>query len=474
MSTIFKRTKILATVGPATHTPEKIAELLEAGANGFRINFSHGGEPDRLEQISWVRQASKDAGKPVAILQDLQGPKIRLGVLKDNHLDVKPGDILTLDSSVEEHDGGLTLPVQYNLAEKMKVGEPLYMFDGKIRSTVTEISSPTAIKVEVENAGFLMSRKGLNLPDTDFGGDIMTDKDNADLEWGSKQDFDYVALSFVQSASDIIDLRAKMDKLGYEAGIITKVETKAAIRPENLEEIVRVSDGVMVARGDLAVEAGAEVVPVVQRRLVALCRKHGKMSIVATQTMGSMVDNPEPTRAEVSDVANAVFQGADVVMLSDETANGKYPTETIRAVRRTIMYMQENGEKMIVNKDEMRRKTDAAISYAAVQLAHDINAHAIIAETSRGATAINISAFRPKMSVFSVTDHQSTANKLALIYGTRSYICHESGLKSAINLANELKAQGEFDDAEEVRLVFVSGHTPGRPGTTNNIQVRVL
>ena len=173
-NTIFKRTKILATIGPAVHSPEKIKQLMESGVNGFRINFSHGGEPDRLEQIAWARQASKELGKPVAILQDLQGPKIRLGDLVDNMLEVKIGDMLVLDSNITEHDGGKNLPVQYNLAEKMKVGELLYMFDGKVRSTVREIVSPTAIRVEVENDGYLRSRKGLNLPDTDFGGDIMT------------------------------------------------------------------------------------------------------------------------------------------------------------------------------------------------------------------------------------------------------------------------------------------------------------
>lgn len=472
MTTIFKRTKILATVGPATHSPEKIASLMDSGANGFRINFSHGGEPDRLEQISWIRQASKNSGKPVAILQDLQGPKIRLGNLKDNMLGVKEGDILTLDFALEEHDGGMTLPVQFNLADKMKVGEPLYMFDGKIHSVVTDIPSETAVRVEVQNTGFLMSRKGLNLPDTDFGGDILTQKDIKDIEWGAKQDFDYVALSFVQTAGDIIDLRARLVELGSKAHVIAKVETKSAISPENLEEIVRVSDGIMVARGDLAVEAGAEIVPVVQRRIIALCRKHGKLGIVATQMMGSMVDHPEPTRAEVSDVANAVIQGADTVMLSDETANGKYPIETVQAMRKTIIYTQEHSEVMTVDKGEARRKADAAISYAAVSLAKDIDARAIIAETSSGATSVNIAAFRPNMPIVSVTDHPETAQKLALSYANRSYV-RPSGLESAGKLAEELKAEGYFGD-DPVTLVLVSGHSPGKPGTTNNIQVRVL
>lgn len=474
MSIIFKRTKILATVGPAVHSPEQIAELIDAGVNGCRINFSHGGEPDRLEQIEWIRRASQESGKPVAILQDLQGPKIRLGVLKDNMLEVKKGDHLVLDNAYqEEHDGGQTLPVQYNLASKMKVDEPLYLFDGRIKSKVIEIVSETAIKIEALNDGYLMSRKGLNLPDTDFGGDILTEKDIADIEWGSRQDFDYVSLSFVQSAGDIIDLRSRLTELGSRAKVIAKIETKAAIRPENLEEIIRVSDGIMVARGDLAVEAGAEVVPVVQQRIVSLCRKHGKLSIVATQMMGSMVENPEPSRAEVNDVANAVVQGADTVMLSDETANGKYPLETVRAMKKTILYTQENSNiSMVVDNDVRRSKNEAAISHAAVQLAKEIDARVIVAETNTGATAINIAAYHPGVPIISVTDKPETAQRLALYYATRSYV-RPSGLESAAKLAEELKQQGYLGE-EPVIAVLVSGHTPGQPGTTNNIQVKTL
>ncbi len=468
---VFKRTKILATIGPATFSQEKVFQLLDAGVNGIRMNFSHGDNESRLEQINWVRTASQRLGKPVAILQDLQGPKIRLGILKDNMLDVKAGDMLILDSEIAEHDGSFNLPVQYNLAEKMKVGEPLYMFDGKIKTIVREIVSSTAIRVEVQNDGFLMSRKGLNLPDTDFGGDIMTSKDIADLEWGAKQDFDYVALSFVQKADDIIDLRQRLVELGSTVDIIAKIETKSAVDPENLEEIVKASDGVMVARGDLAVEAGAEIVPVMQRRIIALCRKYCKLVIVATQMMGSMVDNPEPTRAEVSDVANAVIQGADVVMLSDETANGKYPTETVRAMRKTIIYTQEHSEVMMVDKTEMREKTDAILSYTAAQLARRIKARAIIAETNTGATAVNVGAYRPNLPIVCVTENVKTAQKLALSYASRPYI-RPNELNAATKLAEELKREGYFGE-DPVTVVLVSGHHP-EPGKTDNIQIKTL
>jgi len=468
---VFKRTKILATIGPATFSQEKVFQLLDAGVNGIRMNFSHGDNESRLEQINWVRTASQRLGKPVAILQDLQGPKIRLGILKDNMLNVKAGDMLVLDSEIAEHDGSFNLPVQYNLAEKMKVGEPLYMFDGKIKTIVREIVSSTAIRVEVQNDGFLMSRKGLNLPDTDFGGDIMTSKDIADLEWGAKQDFDYVALSFVQKADDIIDLRQRLVELGSTVDIIAKIETKSAVDPENLEEIVKASDGVMVARGDLAVEAGAEIVPVMQRRTIALCRKYCKLVIVATQMMGSMVDNPEPTRAEVSDVANAVIQGADVVMLSDETANGKYPIETVRAMRRTILYTQEHSEVMMVDKTEMREKTDAILSYTAAQLARRIKARAIIAETNTGATAVNVGAYRPNLPIVCVTENVKTAQKLALSYASRPYI-RPNELNAATKLAEELKREGYFGE-DPVTVVLVSGHHP-EPGKTDNIQIKTL
>ena len=470
-SNVFKRTKILATIGPATFSQEKVFQLLNAGVNGIRMNFSHGDNDSRLEQINWVRTASQRLGKPVAILQDLQGPKIRLGILKDNMLDVKAGDMLILDSEIAEHDGSFNLPVQYNLAEKMKVGEPLYMFDGKIKTIVREIVSSTAIRVEVQNDGFLMSRKGLNLPDTDFGGDIMTSKDIADLEWGAKQDFDYVALSFVQKADDIIDLRQRLVELGSTVDIIAKIETKSAVDPENLEEIVKASDGVMVARGDLAVEAGAEIVPVMQRRIIALCRKYCKLVIVATQMMGSMVDNPEPSRAEVSDVANAVIQGADVVMLSDETANGKYPIETVRAMRKTILYTQEHSEVMMVDKTEMREKTDAILSYTAAQLARRIKARAIIAETNTGATAVNVGAYRPNLPIVCVTENVKTAQKLALSYASRPYV-RPNELNAATKLAEELKREGYFGE-DPVTVVLVSGHHP-EPGKTDNIQIKTL
>ncbi len=470
MSIIFKRTKILATLGPPTSNPTMIEQLIRTGVNGFRLNFSHGDYAERDDQIRWIREASVKVGKPVAILQDLQGPKIRLGLLIEN-ADVKTGDEIVLDYGAKHN--GLTFPVQYNLAEKVKPGEPLYIFDGKVRTTVIEVVSATAIKLRVENDGTLMSRKGINLPDTDFGGDILTPKDLRDIEYGLTKDIDYVALSFIQSAEDINNLRQILTAGGSQAHIISKIETKAAIKDEMLEEIVKVSDGVMVARGDLAVEAGAEVVPIVQRRIIALCRMHGKLSIVATQMMASMVDAPEPTRAEVSDVAIAVIQGADTVMLSDETANGRYPLETVAAMKKVILYTQDNATVApLEDRAVSHKKQRDAISAAAVSLAKQLKAPAIIAESKSGATAANIASHRPNLPIISVTSEPRAAQQLALSYANRSYVRPDSA-EAGLSIAKELKAQGFFGD-EPTPVIIVSGQQPGVIGTTDTIKVRML
>ena len=393
MSKLFKRTKILATVGPATNTPELIEEMIIAGVNGCRLNCSHGSNEERDQQIKWIREAAEKKGRAIAILQDLQGPKIRLGILKDNHLDVKRGDNLILEAGVGyEHDGSMRVPVQYNLADKVKVGEPLSMFDGKIKAKVVDIVTETAIKVEILNDGFIMSKKGLNLPETDFGGDILTEKDIADIEYGAGCDYDYVSLSFVQNAGDILKLKQMLLALGSEAKVIAKIETKKAISSdEHLEEIVKAADGIMVARGDMAVEAGAEVVPIIQRKLIAMCRAYGKPCIVATQMLSSMVDSPEPTRAEVSDVATAVVQGADVVMLSDETANGKYPIEAVKEMKKVILYTQNHSRVAAISKKaEAENVIQSEISSAAARMAEKIDADVIICQTASGATAMTM------------------------------------------------------------------------------------
>lgn len=446
--------------------------MIAAGVNGFRLNFSHAKYDECDQVIRWIREASNERSKPVAVLQDLQGPKIRLGDLQHT-IQVKTGDMLRLRYEAE-HDGDKLIPVQYNLAEKVKENEPLYIFDGKVRTTVTEVSDAKTVVVRVENDGVLMSRKGINLPDTDFAGDILTHKDLEDIEYGASQDIDYVALSFVQSAEDIHSLRQILLSHGSTAQIVAKIETKAATQDGVLEEIVKASDGVMVARGDLAVEAGTEIVPIVQRQIIALCRKYGKLSIVATQMMASMVDSPEPTRAEVSDVATAVILGADTVMLSDETANGQYPVESVAAMKKVILYTQEHAVVApIVDVLKGKKTARDAISVAAVGLAEQLDAAAIVAETKSGATAANIAANRPNLPIISVTSEPRAAQQLALSYANKSYI-RPDGEKAGFTLAKELSDKGFFGKETPVTVVIVSGRQPGLIGGTDTIRVRVL
>ena len=460
MSRLFKRTKILATIGPATNSAEKISEIIMAGVNGCRLNCSHGSNEERDQQIKWIRDAAAKKGRSVAILQDLQGPKIRLGALKDNRLDLKKGDEVVLESQEFEHDGGLTVPVQYNLAEKCQVGEPLSMFDGRIKAEIIEIISDTAIKVRILNDGYVMSKKGLNLPDTDFGGDILTEKDLSDIEYGAGCDYDYVALSFVQTAEDILKLKQLLLSYGSTAKVIAKIETKKAIASEaNLESIVKAADGIMVARGDMAVEAGAEVVPMVQRKLIALCRKHAKLCIVATQMMASMVDEPEPTRAEVSDVATAVVQGADVVMLSDETANGSYPVETVMEMKKVILFTQNHSKLAPIKRNDDDKEVYPAISGAAARLAEEIDADVIICQTASGVTATTMAGERPNLPIVTVTSNARVANQLALIYANSAFVRPYSE-DFGYDLAVELKGSGYLQTREgnkDLTAVIVSG-----------------
>lgn len=476
----FKRTKILATIGPATNSATAIRQLAQSGANGFRLNFSHGDYEEREQQIAWIRKASSEVGKPVAIVQDLQGPKIRLGNFNDGEpIKVKTGQKLLLEYNGDFKDGDEpTIPVQYNLASKVKLGQIIYIFDGRVRAKVIDIASDKAIKIEIKNNGIIQARKGLNLPETDMAGDILTPKDLRDIKFGASQDIDYVALSFVQTAEDIQNLRQILKSYDSPAKIIAKIETKMAISAANLEGIVKASDAIMVARGDLAVEAGAEVVPVVQEKLMRLCRRYGKLVIVATQMLASMVDSPEPTRAEVSDVATAVRQGADVVMLSDETANGNYPQESLRAMKKVILYVQDHLPSYdYAGEDAVLREPDQVaglISQAAVRLSNQIKAHAIVVETTSGATASMVASERPNRVILSVTDDVKVAQQLALSYANQSYVRPNDGMAGS-NLINELKAAGRFGDKEQkVRAVIVSGRHPGVVGGSDTVQVRQI
>lgn len=466
----FQRSKIIATLGPATGSYDMIEKMLLSGVRGFRMNFSHGEYEQFAQWVAWVREAQRKHHKPVAIIQDLQGPKIRLGDITDNRFEVKEGDMLQIVHGAT-HDG-YTIPTQYDLSQKVKVGEQVFIYDGRIKAVTQHVEpDKKSITVRVQNDGVLMSKKGINLPDTDFDGDILTTKDYADIDFGATLDFDYVALSFVQSAHDIEVLRGYLSSKDYNADIIAKIETKAAIDENELEHIIETSGGVMVARGDLAIEVGPELVPVIQRDIINLCQKHAKVSIVATQMMVSMVDSPQPTRAEVSDVASAVTLGADCVMLSEETAIGKYPIETIQNMSRVIRYTQEHVPVDPAESPGITHEVSRTISSTAVILAEELQAQAIVAETRSGATAHYISAHRPNRPLLSVTSDERVAQQLSLVYANKSFLRPDSE-HAGVELAQELAAAGYIH--APATIILVSGRQPGVKGTTDTIRVRTI
>ncbi len=467
----FKRTKIVATLGPSTDTYEAVREIIQSGANGLRLNFSHGTHEEHGQRIKWVRKASKELGKPVAIIQDLQGPKVRLGDF-EGIVSVRTGQSLQFKYNIRSHGDlkpGDIIPTQYDLSKKAKRGERLYLYDGKVRTTITSVKDGI-VHVRAENDGILIKRKGMNLPDTDFGGDIFTAKDKADLAYGSTQDIDYVALSFVQTEDDIHDLRKRLKNLGSSVHIIAKIETKLAV--ENLESIIQSTDAVMIARGDLAVETPAESVPIVQRRIVGLGLRYGKPTIVATQMLASMTEMPEPTRAEVSDVATAVLIGADCVMLSDETASGKYPIQAVQVMKRVIRYTEDNMPLTVTYPDnDTQHSRQGAISGAILSLADNIQAKAIVAETKTGATALQISSRRPNIPLIAVTSDVRALQQMAIVYNVKSYlrpVASDAASKlTSWLLDNKVVHKGDV-------VVLVSGQYPGIAGATDTIKVRVL
>lgn len=463
----FKRTKIVASVGPATDSLQTIKELVSAGANCLRMNMSHGDYDEHLRRIEFGRQAQEELSKPVAILVDLQGPKIRVGELPPEGAELYPGKIVKLAFHTDYAKTGI-IPVQYDISKKIKKGETIYLADGRFRLQVKKINDGV-ISAEVTAGGTLLSRKGINLPDTDFGGDIFTVKDVADLAFAVKNNADYVGLSFVQRPEDIIELKKRLKKLGSEAAVIAKIETKLAVK--NLEEIVKVSDAVMVARGDLAMEVLPEQVPLIQQHIVRLGQKHQKPVIVATQMLLSMVHSPQPTRAEVSDVATAVMQGADAVMLSEETTVGDYPIATVAMMKRIIIQTQlvaPPATAALISNDHTKPN---AISAAAITLAEQTGAKVIIAETTSGQTARNITSFRPSMPVIMVTHHEKVYQQMAIVWGGKSfYVKSPRGAdKVVIDL---LKKAGNVVKGDAI--VIASGNQPGVTGGTDTVRLQVV
>ena len=462
----FKRTKIVATVGPATSNYEAIVGLIKAGANAIRLNFSY--DEDREQQIKWIRSASKECGKPVAIIQDLQGPKIRLGDFS-GVLPIQKGQSLQFRFNADYQREGV-LPLQYDLSKKVRHGQRMLLYDGKIETIVTSVQDKM-IFARSNSDGFIIARKGINLPDTNFEGDILTKKDRQNVIFGAENGVDYIALSFVQSAADIKNLRRLLHNLNSSAKIMAKIETKAAV--ENLAEIIEEADATMVARGDLAIEIGQEKVPIIQRKIIGLGLKHAKPTVVATQMLASMAESSTPTRAEVSDVATAVLIGTDALMLSDETAAGKHPIETVKTMKQIIRYAECNtpSKEVYYDAKEPKLSNQDAICKAVIRLADSLDAAAIVAETKSGATAFKIASWRPRQPIVVITSNQQVAQQLSILYGCKTFVRPDGHLRTA-KLTDWLLGSKVLGKGDVV--VTVSGQYPGVVGATDTIKVRSL
>ncbi|MFZ1081456.1 MAG: pyruvate kinase [Candidatus Kryptoniota bacterium] len=415
MGNLNRKTKIISTLGPASDTREKIKSLIEAGADVFRLNFSHGTHEEHARHIDIIRQFEVDLGKRFAIIQDLQGPKIRVGELKDT-MELKNGEVVTL--TVGNSLANLkTIPVTYEgLIKDVVAGDRILMDDGLLELKVKSI---TGEKVDclVVNGGRLSSHKGINLPGVKISIPSLTEKDKDDLKFGIEIKVDFIALSFVRHASDVLELRSLIERLKGTQGIISKIEKPEAVH--EIDSILEVSDAIMVARGDLGVEVPIEDVPIIQKTIIRKCNECGKPVITATQMLDSMIREPHPTRAEATDVANAVFDGTDAVMLSGETAAGNFPVESVKTMVSIIKAAESQLDivERRLNYKTVRDDFTDGIAEAACSLAKDVDASFIVSITNTGTTSRALAKYRPHVPVYALTESLVVARKLLLVCG---------------------------------------------------------
>lgn len=463
-----RHAKIVATVGPASSSPEMLHALFLAGVDTFRLNFSHGSQDDHARVHAAIRALERTVGRPIGILQDLQGPKIRLGTLAGGRLDVASGETLrfVLDGSEGDRDA---IPLPHpEIFAAIAPGQDLLIDDGRVRVRIVGLTHDS-IEAEVVIGGTLSNRKGVNLPGTLLDVSPLTPKDRADLAFGLDLGVDWVALSFVQKPSDVIEARGL---IGDRAGIMTKVEKPQAL--ERIDDIIRLSDAVMVARGDLGVEIPHEDVPGRQKELIRACRLAVKPVVVATQMLDSMVSAPTPTRAEASDVATAIYDGADAVMLSAESATGRFPLEAVAMMARIIHRTETHKlyRSLITASDPGEEETPAhAIASASASLADGVNAAAIVAYTLGGTTAARVARRRPQVPILALTPDLATSRRLCLLWGAHSVQAAEVSTYEAM-VAGALAHAVEEGFAKANDLIVIAAGIPfAVAGTTNNIRV---
>ena len=463
-----RNTKIVATLGPASSDPQRIATMFDAGADVFRLNFSHGEHADHRQRYDALRALEKSSGRPISILMDLQGPKLRVGKFADGKITLKNGQRFRFDLEKKlGSDTRVTLP-HPEVLSVLKPGTELLLDDGKLRLHIEESGEGFAEAI-VKQGGVLSDRKGVNVPGVILPVSPLTEKDRADLRFGLDLGVDWVAQSFVQRPEDIAELRRLV---AGRAALMVKLEKPAAV--ERLDEIVEQSDAVMVARGDLGVEMPPEDVPGIQKRIIAACRKAGKPVVVATQMLESMITSPAPTRAEASDVATAVFDGADAVMLSAESASGAYPVEAVTMMDRIIRRTEQDPawrRIMDAQHPEPEHTASDAITKAAAQVAHTIGAAAIVTYTTSGSTALRCARERPEVPILCLTSQLTTARRMAVVWGIHAMQTSEvNTVGEMVDKASAIAKQEGFAQKDS-RLAITAGVPFGTPGSTNMIRI---
>lgn len=473
----MKKTKIVCTIGPASESKETLKTLMLSGMNVARLNFSHGSHEEHRARIESIKEVRENLGLPVALMLDTKGPEIRLGDFDVDEVELKEGDFYTLSMDPSVRGDEKRASVSYTgLANDVKVGSTILIDDGLVELTVEKIDENGEILTLVKNNGIIKGHKGVNVPDVKTSLPAITEKDKSDLIFGIEQGIDFVAASFIRKAQDVFEIRRILEENGGASiRIISKIENREGV--DNIAEILSASDGIMVARGDLGVEIPAEEIPLIQKHIVRMCNEVGKNVIIATQMLDSMQRNPRPTRAEVTDVANAILDGTDAIMLSGETAAGKYPELAVKTMAKIAVNVEESSsfKEMVLRREHWSEShTSNAISEASCRLAKELGASAILCPTTGGSTARAISKYRPEVPVIAATYDEDVRRSLALTWGVESVITEmvkstDAVIESAISTAFREEKVSEGD-----LIVITAGIPAGVSGTTNMIKVHTV
>ena len=469
---MLKKTKIVCTLGPSSNTPEIIEKMIKAGMNVARFNFSHGSHEEHKQRIDMVRAASQKLGIPVALLLDTKGPEIRLGKFKNGSIMMEAGKDFTLTARDIEGDETIASMNYKELPQDVKAGDHILLSDGLVNLEVVSVEGKD-IHTKILNSGKMSDRKRVAVPGIAINLPAVSETDAADIEFGCRMNMDWIAASFIQRGKDVLTIRKILEKHDSHMKIISKIECQAAVN--NIDDIIKMSDGIMVARGDLGVEVPAEEVPMLQKVLIHKCQAAGKPVITATQMLESMCNNPRPTRAETSDVANAILDGTDAIMLSGETAGGLYPVEAVETMARVATFTESNfTPKSYEDVDAESTTTTESIGKAVVKIAKDLHAADIIASTERGGTAQMISKFRPACPIVAVSPHEAIVRRLQLNWGVQAVTGKEANDTDAV-VDNAIFAALDNDLIKAGDLVVLTAGVPvAKAGSTNMIRVQVV